>query len=107
MDHPQPDDGAPPSSANPLRQGLTGTRELLLSALAGEGLEPIEALGKEFDPARHEAVQMVEGSGTMMVTAEFRRGYLLKGRVIRPTLAVVGYDPAPSIEPDPAIEDPT
>ncbi|MCY3540046.1 MAG: nucleotide exchange factor GrpE [bacterium] len=101
MDQASQEDGTPTSSAHPLRQGLSSTRELLLSTLAGEGLEPIEALGQEFDPAWHEAVHMVEGSGTLVVTAELRRGYLLKGRVIRPTQVVVGYQPDSSTDPDP------
>ncbi|MXX64349.1 MAG: nucleotide exchange factor GrpE [Acidimicrobiia bacterium] len=100
MDQASQEDGTPTSSAHPLRQGLSSTRELLLSTLAGEGLEPIEALGQEFDPAWHEAVHMVEGSGILVVTAELRRGYLLKGRVIRPTQVVVGYQPDSSTDPD-------
>ena len=85
------------SSDGGLRQGLSSTRELLLSTLAREGFEPIEALGAAFDPTLHEAAQMAEGSGTMVVTAELRRGYLLKGKVVRPSLVAVGYEPvAPS-----------
>lgn len=75
-----------------MRQGLTGTRDLLLAALAKEGMEPIQALGTVFDPNRHEAAHIAEGSGTMVVTAEWRRGYMLKGRVIRATLVAVGYE---------------
>ena len=72
---------------------MSSTRELLLSTLAREGLKPIEAHGAVFDPTRHEAAQMAEGTGTMVVTAEFRRGYLLKGKVVRPSLVAVGYEP--------------
>ena len=79
------------SSEESLRQGLTGTRDQLLSTLAREGLEPIEALGEAFDPNLHEAAHMGEGSGTMVVEAEWRRGYTLNGRVIRATLVAVGY----------------
>lgn len=91
------------SAGGGLRQGMSSTRELLLSTLSREGLEPIEAVGAPFDPTLHEAAQMAEGSGTMVVTAELRRGYLLKGRVVRPTLVAVGYEPtSPSEEEDPA-----
>ena len=75
-----------------MREGLSGTRDLLLSTLAAEGMVPIEASGAVFDPTLHEAAQIGEGSGTMIVVAELRRGYTLKGRVIRPTLVVVGYE---------------
>ena len=75
-----------------LRQGLSGTRDLLLSTLAREGMEPIEALGTVFDPNLHEAAQIGEGNGTMVVEAEWRRGYTLNGRVVRATLVSVGYE---------------
>ena len=71
--------------------GMAGTRELLLATLASEGVEPIDALGADFDPALHEAVQVAEGSGTMVVSAEFRRGYTVRGKVLRATLVSVGY----------------
>ena len=80
------------SSEESIRQGLAGTRDQLLSTLAREGLEPIEALGEVFDPNLHEAAHMGEGSGTMVVEAEWRRGYTLNGRVIRATLVAVGYE---------------
>ena len=81
------------SSDEGIRRGLTGTRDLLVSTLAKEGLEPIEALGEVFDPNLHEAAHMGEGSGTMVVEAEWRRGYTLKGRMIRASLVAVGYEP--------------
>ena len=80
------------SSDESIRRGLTSTRDLLLSTLAREGLEPIEALGELFDPNLHEAAQMGEGSGTMVVAADWRRGYTLNGRVVRATLVAVGYE---------------
>ena len=85
------------SSEESIRQGLTGTRDQLLSTLAREGLEPIEALGEVFDPNLHEAAQMGDGSGTMVVESEWRRGYTLNGRVIRASLVAVGYE-APRTE---------
>ena len=82
------------SSAESMRRGLTSTRDQLLSTLAREGMEPIEALGAAFDPNLHEAAQIGEGSGRMVVEAEWRRGYMLNGRVIRATLVAVGYETA-------------
>lgn len=89
-----------------MRQGLSGTRDLLLSVLAGEGLAPIEALGADFDPALHEAAQVGEGEGRMVVAAELRRGYTLKGRVVRAALVVVGYEEPASSGPDGAEPEP-
>ena len=84
------DAGSSPEES--IRQGLTSTRDQLLSTLSREGLEPIVALGEVFDPNLHEAAHMAEGSGTMVVEAEWRRGYTLNGRVIRATLVAVGYE---------------
>ena len=57
----------------------------LLEILRSEGLEPIEADGARFDPERHEALmQSGEGDGEPVVADVLRRGYTLKGRVIRP-----------------------
>ncbi len=75
-----------------LLQGMRGTRDQLLAVLAREGLTPIESIGLEFDPELHEAVQAAEGTGTMLVTSELRRGYRFKDRVLRPALVAVGYE---------------
>jgi molecular chaperone GrpE len=71
--------------------GMRGTEALLLEALRAEGCERIEALGEPFDPALHEAVQVSEGDGDQIVERELRRGYVMRGRVIRPSLVIVGH----------------
>lgn len=88
-------------SEEKLLGGVRSTRDQLLAVLIAEGLEVIPSIAEEFDPAVHEAVSM-EGSGdTLVVTAEMRRGYTLRGRVIRPAMVAVGEDPAAA----PAAED--
>ena len=57
--------------------------------LESEGVQPIPAQGERFDPARHEAVMMDDGGGDMVV-AELRRGYTLRGTILRPSLVKVG-----------------
>jgi len=84
------DDGA----SEKLLDGMRGTREQVLAVLRNEGLEPIETFGVTFDPELHEAVQVSDGSGTMMVTAELRRGYRFQDRVMRAALVAVGYEEA-------------
>jgi molecular chaperone GrpE len=70
--------------------GVRNTYELLLDVLAKEGLEPIEAWDEPFDPHIHEAVATAgDGEGTIRVTQELRRGYKLRGKVLRPALVVV------------------
>jgi molecular chaperone GrpE len=57
----------------------------LVDILRAEGLQPIEAHGRPFDPERHEALmQSGEGEGEPHVADVLRRGYTLRGRVIRP-----------------------
>ena len=78
-------------------RGLTWIDGILLisrkmsAVLESEGLKPIEALNKPFDPNFHEAViheetdQHEEG----MVVAELQKGYKLGDRVLRPTMVKV------------------
>ena len=71
--------------------GMRGTETLLLDALRAEGCERIDAVGTPFDPALHEAVQVIPGEGDQVVEQELRKGYVMRGRVIRPSLVVVGH----------------
>ena len=77
---------------SPVVAGMDLIYKQLQKALSEIGVEPMNAEGKEFDPNFHNAVLQVENedleSGT--VAAELIKGYLYKGRVIRPaTVSVV------------------
>jgi molecular chaperone GrpE len=74
-----------------LLQGMEMVYRSLHDALKNEGVEPIEAVGKEFDPHQHQAVMQGEDEnyGSNIVTDEFQKGYLLKDRVIRPAMVKV------------------
>jgi molecular chaperone GrpE len=79
-------------SEEKILSGLQGTHALLMEALARESFEPIAAAGAPFDPAVHEAVAGPgDGDGDLVVERELRRGYTLRGRVIRPSLVTVGH----------------
>ncbi len=57
----------------------------LSEILRGEGLERIDANGRPFDPALHEALmQSGDPDGEPFVGDVLRPGYTLKGRVVRP-----------------------
>jgi molecular chaperone GrpE len=57
--------------------------------LEAQGLSQIVAVGKEFDPALHEAV--LEGEGEEgEVIEELQKGYTLHERVLRPAMVKVG-----------------
>ncbi len=67
------------------RKGVELVYAKLAETLRAEGLEPIEAEGKAFDPNEHEALmQTGDGEGDPHVAEIFRQGYKLRGTVIRP-----------------------
>lgn len=78
-----------------LLEGMEMVRKKLWKLLNAEGLCPIETIGKPFDPHIHEAVQEVETCECPegIVTQEVRKGYLLNGRVFRPSLVKVARSP--------------
>ncbi len=74
-----------------LLQGMEMVYRSLVDALKKEGVESIDAVGKEFDPNFHQAVMQVEDEsfGSNIVTEEFQKGYMLKDRLIRPSMVKV------------------
>ena len=75
--------------------GMRNTYDLLLDVLIKEGLEPIETWDAPFDPTVHEAVVTTgEGTGMLRVTQDLRRGYKLRGKVLRAALVAVAPEPA-------------
>jgi molecular chaperone GrpE len=74
-----------------LLQGMDMVYKGLVEALKKEGIEPIETVGKEFDPHLHQAVMQVqdESVDSNIVVEEFQKGYMLKDRVIRPAMVKV------------------
>lgn len=76
-----------------LLAGMLSTRNQLTEALRAEGLEEIAAVGEQFNPEVHDAV-MATGNGgdSIIVTSEMRKGYTLKGRVIRAALVAVNHE---------------
>jgi len=52
--------------------------------LKSQGVEEMEPSGKKFNPEFHEAVGEVEGKETGLVGEVVAKGYVLKGKVLRP-----------------------
>lgn len=69
------------------KEGLQLLQHQLSSCLGKQGVEPIESAGRDFDPNVHEAVLQVESPdhGHNKVVQEFEKGYLLNGRLLRPS----------------------
>lgn len=74
-----------------LVQGVEITYKELMKTLEKFGLSVIEAKGKIFDPAVHHAMSQVERDDIdeNIVVEEYRKGYKLKDKVIRPSLVAV------------------
>lgn len=76
---------------NPVIVGMDKIYNQLLTTLTDLGVEPIEAVGKEFDPNYHNAVMHVEDEeqGENVVAEEFQKGYIYKDTVIRHSMVKV------------------
>ncbi|MBP2017358.1 molecular chaperone GrpE [Symbiobacterium terraclitae] len=74
-----------------LREGVELTARAFRAVLEKEGVTPIEAVGKPFDPNLHEAMMTDEDPEQEdgVVLAEFQKGYRLGDRVIRASLVKV------------------
>src|SRR5438094_7817656 len=85
-----------PDSAQSLVTGINMVYQQLKSALVEAGLEEIDAAGKPFDPALHEAVSQKETPDVPdgQVVQQLRRGYKLRDRLLRPASVVVAKAPA-------------
>jgi len=74
--------------------GLEMVLKKLEALFASEGLKPIEAVGKRFDPNLHEAIERVNSADADgLITEEIRKGFTLRGKVIRSSLVKVGAAP--------------
>ena len=75
---------------SPVYSGMVLIQKQLNDLLEENGLEPIEAEGKQFDPNLHEAIAHEPSeSGEGTVISQARRGYRLKDRLLRPARVVV------------------
>lgn len=83
-----------------LAEGVAMVTRQMHDVLGRHGLTVIESEGKPFDPAVHEAVTQVPSDAVPrdQVVQEFQRGYMLGGRVLRPSKVTVSSGPADSAE---------
>jgi molecular chaperone GrpE len=87
------------------RRGVEIIYLQFLGTLQRLGLQPIEAVGKPFDPNVHEAIAAVETDAVpdQHVVDEMQRGFFFKNRLLRPAKVRVATQPAtarPSVETD-------
>jgi molecular chaperone GrpE len=83
-------ESVPPKLAkNDWVEGIRLVERKFKASLDGQGIMPMEALGKPFDPNYHEALRQDKGREGM-VTEVFQKGYMLGDKVLRPAKVVVG-----------------
>ena len=77
--------------AEAYRKGVELIHRQLGEILRKRGVTPIDALGADFDPYYHQAVahEPAEGRRDGEIIEEFRRGYMLGDRLLRPSMVKV------------------
>jgi len=88
ISHAKDNDG---NNSTGLLEGVSLTLEVMKKALEKAGLKEIVAEGKPFDPNFHEAILQQENSEVKPghIIKELQRGYILNGRLIRPSMVIV------------------
>jgi molecular chaperone GrpE len=74
-----------------ISHGLKNILKEFHNVLNKEGVKPIESVNKKFDPYKHEAVMKEETDkhSEDIVTEEFRKGYTIKSKILRPAMVKV------------------
>lgn len=74
-----------------LQNGVRLIQQKFVKVLADRGVEPIQAVGAEFDPNLHDALteMAVEGKPSGLVLEEHTKGYMYRDRVLRPAKVIV------------------
>ena len=78
-------------SATPFAEGIQKVYRQLIDELTKLDVKPIEAVGQEFDPNKHNAVMHVddESVGDNVVVEELQKGYTYRESVIRHSMVKV------------------
>ena len=83
--------GAKSDDSKAIVEGVELTLTSFLKVLEKFKVTRVEALGKEFDPNVHEAIAQEprEGAQPGTVVSELQRGYIMDGRLLRPSMVTV------------------
>jgi molecular chaperone GrpE len=81
----------PPDPDAPFVVGVRLVYDQFLALLDRYGMKPLDAKGEPFDPAYHEALSQMPSATVPANTVidQFRRGWLLAGRLLRPAQVIV------------------
>jgi molecular chaperone GrpE len=85
----------PNTNLESLKAGVSMIQGQLRNTVADYGVEEIDAVGKPFDPALHEALSQQETTEVAegLVISQNRKGYRMKDRLLRPAAVVVARKP--------------
>lgn len=77
--------------AEAYRKGVELIHRQLLDLLRRRGVRPIDAVGADFDPHVHQAIshEPADGRRDGEIIEDFRRGYMLGDRLLRPSMVRV------------------
>ncbi|HNX36533.1 MAG TPA: nucleotide exchange factor GrpE [Kiritimatiellia bacterium] len=77
--------------SSPFVTGIKLVYDQSLNLFDRYGMQPIDAKGKPFDPSFHEALSQMNSATVPanVVIDQFRRGWLLAGRLLRPAQVIV------------------
>lgn len=80
---------------DPFVEGVCMIADMLKKTLDQFGAQPIDALGKEFDPSVHDALAQVPTADhpPNQVIEEMEKGYMYNDRLLRPSKVVVSTKP--------------
>lgn len=81
-------------SVKVLLKGVEITLKKLKKVLELEQVSPIDCIGQAFDPSKHEVIEKIESEEEGKIIEEIRKGYTLKGKVIRPSNVKIAVKPA-------------
>lgn len=75
------------------REGLKSIMKKIKKIFEKEDIKPIECIGKPFDYNLHHAISVVHRKGKdNIVVDEVKKGYTMKGKLLRPSLVVVSKE---------------
>lgn len=82
-------------SVKAMRDGVELTLKMFVDTLGKHGIEQVNPMGEPFNPEYHQAMSMVPNPDMEpnSVMAVMQKGYVLKGRLVRPAMVVVSKAP--------------
>ena len=85
----------PNATLESLKEGVEMIQKQFSTFLKNQKVEPIEAIGKAFDPTFHEVLNQQESEEheENTVIEEYSKGYTLNGRILRPAKVVISKKP--------------